>query len=751
MGIRRGAARAAGAVSTFVLRDVLHRTAGNFPGKIALLADPDLLSGLRTRCEKGSVLVVGTNGKTTVTNLLADCLEAAGQRVACNRVGANLDSGVATTLLQSSQVDWGIFEVDELYIAKTAPFLHPAYVVLLDLFRDQLDRMGEIDTIQQSILRGLAASPQTILIYNADDPNCAYIAEKAGNKSVAFGVQDDLGLPRDSCASAQMCSGCGEVLSYAFRQYDQLGSYACPSCGMKRPVLDYAAENVTINAGGLGFDILGRHVVDAAIEGLRLHARWTGAYMVYNLTAIATAALLMGCPLSCVQQAIDAFDPRNGRLQWVEARGRKVLLNLAKNPTGFNQNLRIILGDDAPRAAAFFVNDAEGDGRDPSWIWNVSFEELADFPQIPVFVGGTRANDLQVRMKYAGVSARIVKTAADVLDAMAADETLPRDARLFVIANYTALPPLRAELSAGDGKRGETDGATVAARTADARANAVAEEAPEADAADAPADSAALETGTCAEAAEAPLVIMQALPDLLGVFADGGNATVLAQRARWRGIPVELRRPCHGDALDLDDVDIVVLGGSMSREQQMAARDLSPLKRKLHQFVENDGVILGVCGGFQLLGQTWRLDGRSVPCLGLLEIETTEQSGGKRFLGDCVLEVPFAREPVIGFENHAGTTKAKPSLEPFGRIVGHHGFGNDGTGVQDGVCYKNVFGTYLHGPVLAKSPEVADELLRRALEHRARRTGAGVPQLAPLDDAEELAANAFMRDRLGLS
>ena len=167
MGLQFAAACGIGAVSTWGLKHVFHRPAANFPGKVALYVDPDVIAHLATRLREGSVVVVGTNGKTTTTNLLADVIEASGKTVVCNRTGANLDSGVATSLLQSKGADWGVFETDELWLARILPRLQATYVLLLNLFRDQLDRWGEIDRIQESIIGALRSSPNTTLVYNA--------------------------------------------------------------------------------------------------------------------------------------------------------------------------------------------------------------------------------------------------------------------------------------------------------------------------------------------------------------------------------------------------------------------------------------------------------------------------------------------------------------------------------------------------------------------------------------------------------
>ena len=720
MGLQFAAARAVSAVSTWGLKHVFHRPAANFPGKIALYADPRVIADLAPRLQKGSVCVVGTNGKTTVTNLLADALETAGQRVVCNRTGANLDSGVATALLHAREADWGVFECDELWLAKILPHLQANYVVLLNLFRDQLDRVGEIDRIQESIAGALATSPKTTLVFNADDPLCAAIAERVGNPTVAFGVDEDLHLPQNTVADAQMCQRCSAMLEYAYRQYGQLGSYCCPACGFARPSLDCAARDVHLGADGLSFAAHGPRG-DAEIE-----APFSGAYMVYNLLATWAAADLVSVPAEALQRAIDAFDPRNGRLQEFAVAGRRTLLNLAKNPTGFNQNIKIILQDEGPKAVAFFVNDKEGDGRDVSWLWDIDFEELAGQSGLRVFAGGIRKNDVQVRLKYAGLDAALVDDAAGMFAQLGG---LPADARAYVIANYTALPPVHAELGRlADG--GQAAGAPLS-----------------------PKPSGGLSGSGGAQAAEddaAPLVIAHLFPDLLNLYGDGGNVKVLERRARERGIPVEVRRVNHGEHVDLAGVDLVFLGGGPDREQRLASEDLMRMRDDLHAYVEDDGVLLAICGGFQILGHEWLLGEEVVKGLGLVDMTTERAPGGSgnRLIGNIALRSPLADQAVVGYENHAGRTHLGTGVEAFGDVASSTGHGNNDSDKRDGVRYKNVVGTYLHGPLLPKNPQVADALLIRALERRARRAGVPAPELAPLDDAVENAANEYVRNRL---
>ena len=729
MGLQFAGARAVSAVSTWGLKNVFRRPAANFPGKIALYLDPRLIADLAPKLAKGSVCVVGTNGKTTVTNLLADALELAGERVVCNRTGANLDSGVATSLLHAGPSDWGVFESDELWLAKILPQLQATYVVLLNLFRDQLDRVGEIDRIQDSIVGALEKSPNTVLVFNADDPLCARIAERAANRSIAFGVNEDLGLPQNSVADAQMCQRCSSMLEYAYRQYGQLGAFSCPTCGFARPALDYAAECVRLGLDGLSFDV--RRGGEGEAAGT-IAAPYTGAYMVYNLLATAAAADLAGCPLPSLQQAIDAFDPQNGRLQTFDIAGRRVLLNLAKNPTGFNQNLKIVAQDPHDKVVAFFVNDKEGDGRDVSWLWDIDFEELADDPsQLTVFAGGMRANDMQVRLKYAGINAQVVADADDLLERIA---SLSAAENAYLIANYTALPPVHAVLTA----RANGD---VVARGAACDAGS---DEPVSSPIGAPAGSSA---GKPAE-----LVIAHLFPDLLNLYGDGGNVRILEQRLRWRGIPVEVKRVNHGETVDLSDVDLVMLGGGPDREQRLASAELMGMREQLHAYVEDGGVLLAICGGYQILGHEWLLGDEVVKGLGIVDMTTERAAGGSgdRLIDNIVLTSPLAKRPVVGYENHAGRTHLGAGVEPFGAVASATGHGNNDADKQDGVRYKNVVGTYPHGPLLAKNPEVADDLLARALDRLAARTSQPAIRLEPLDDAVEQDANDAMTKKLGV-
>ena len=737
MGLRKLAAQAVSAGSTAVLKHVFHRPAANFPGKVALYVDPAIIGDMAYKIQKGSVIVVGTNGKTTVTNMLADALEAAGQRVICNRTGANLDSGVATSLLHADVSDWGIFESDELWMAKILPFLKSDYVVLLNLFRDQLDRVGEIDKVQDSIVNALASSPSTVLIYNADDPLCTAIADKAPNKTIPFGITEDMHLPQNTVADAQMCQMCSGMLNYEFRQYGQLGDFHCTECDFGRHAPAYGACDIAFTGDGLRFN-----VVNGCATG-QVTAPYQGAYMVYNLLAVYTAAMQVGCPADKLQDAIDAFAPDNGRLQHMTVRGRKVLLNLAKNPTGFNQNMKLVVQGEGRKAAAFFINDKEADGRDISWIWDVDFEELAQSDDLVVFAGGIRGNDLQMRLKHAGITATLVQTADDVMNAVA---TLPEDYQVYVIANYTALPAVHSALERMRDESAEESQAAVEAARGGAVPPLSKPQTPDElqkQAADQAECFCQLPEDARESLQERPLRIVHMFPDLLNLYGDGGNIKVLRNRCAWRGMPVEVQAVTHGMSVNLAEADIVFLGGGPDREQRLASEQLLAMGDDLRAYAADNGVILAICGGFQILGRKWLLADEVMEGLAIADIET-RRSDGDRIIDNVVLNSHLTSRPVVGYENHAGRTFLDASAMPLGKVVNSAGKGNNDDDGIDGVVVNNVIGTYLHGPALGKNPELADVLIAKALE---RRVGHEVA-LPALDDAVEIAANEYMVKRL---
>ncbi len=448
MNVRSEIGVGLGHLARWGLRTVFRRNASQLPGRIALTVDPDIISRLAEKLQKGSIVVCGTNGKTTTNNIIASAIEAGGQRVLCNRAGANMAPGVVAALLPGSGADWGVIEADELSTVNIVPELKPKLLILLNLFRDQLDREGEIDRVQDTIVRALASSPETTLLVCGDDPismGVARRAAEAGTKVLSFGIAEDLHMPPERVPEGAFCQVCGTELVYDYRAYAQLGAFRCPKCGFARPTLDYQATNVHAGRSGVEFDA----TCIATGDQVHLRANFGGVYMVYNLLAAAAAAHLAGVNAAAFQAALDGYHPENGRLQHFTVGGREVVLNLAKNPTGFNQNISLLQADTRSKAVFFVINDDFNDGKDISWIWDVDFERLLSEKDLLAFAGGHRANDVQVRMKYAGIKAPVASTVGELLGRLG---SVPLDRPLYVLCNYSALWPAKAELE-GMGER----------------------------------------------------------------------------------------------------------------------------------------------------------------------------------------------------------------------------------------------------------------------------------------------------------
>lgn len=237
---------------------------------------------------------------------------------------------------------------------------------------------------------------------------------------------------------------------------------------------------------------------------------------------------------------------------------------------------------------------------------------------------------------------------------------------------------------------------------------------------------------------EMKITIGHLYPDLLNLYGDRGNIACLMQRCLWRGIQAETIEYNTGDHIDFSGLDIVLLGGGSDREQAIVCKNLLDIQEEFREYVEDEGVVIAVCGGYQLLGTYYKTESEMIKGLGLVDIYTEQGEG--RLIDNIVLQSPLAQMPVVGFENHGGRTFLNGN-QPFGKVL--YGYGNDGESGYEGVIYKNVIGTYLHGPLLPKNPQICDYLITKALE---RKYGKGI-LLDPLDDTSEEAANQYIYKR----
>ena len=415
------------------------------PGRVLLRLDRHAIAHLGKRLQGGAVLVSATNGKTTTASMLAAAVERDGGAVVRNRAGSNMSWGVATALLEAGRRsgELGLFEVDEAWLVPVAGELEPRMLVLGNLFRDQLDRYGELEAIADR-WADLTAERDGLsdLVLCADDPLIADLGRDRQRVSY-FGVEDDsVALPElQHAADSKHCRRCGHAYAYEAIYMGHLGRYRCPNCGRERPAPQVAAERVVLR-GMAGTDLSLR--TPAGVAQVRLPL--PGLYNVYNALAAATAALELGVTLDRLREGLERVPAVFGRVETIAVGGRDVSILLVKNPAGTNEVLRTLTLEGGRLDLWLALNDGIADGRDVSWIWDADFELLVGHAR-HVTCSGTRAEEMALRLKYAGVDApiEVERDLGRSLDAaVAAGDGGP----LFALPTYTALLELRDLLAA---------------------------------------------------------------------------------------------------------------------------------------------------------------------------------------------------------------------------------------------------------------------------------------------------------------
>ncbi len=699
----RLAGRASTAVSAASRR--LHLGGGSvIGGRVGLLIAPDLLGTLAAG--RQVALVTGTNGKTTTTRLLAAALGGA-PRVATSSAGANLPSGLAAALASAAPGVPAVLEVDEGYLGAVAHAVRPAVVALLNLSRDQLDRVSEVRMVAARWQRSLGATTHTTVVANADDPLVVW-----GAQGVAKVVWVAAGqLWRHDAVGCPACSG---------RIVFSDGDWSC-SCGFRRPRPDAELRgDVLVTADG-------RH--------LPVRLVLPGRCNLANAAIAAVAAGILGVDEADALAAMAAVADVEGRFATVPWGATSVRLLLAKNPAGWTELLDLLEGGTDP--VVIGINARVADGHDPSWLWDVPFERLGGRL---VVATGERCRDLAVRLRHAGVAHITVPDDLDALRA-AASTTVQ------YVGNYTAFQALRRHL-VRDAPRSPSPGARTTAVDGVSGPSVL-----NGTAAPSPAPGMPVSVtvaGDPVKAAHRPrarssgpsaLRVVVVHPDLLGTYGDGGNGQVLAGRAVWRDIAVELiHAPSHAPLPA--GADVYCLGGGEDGPQVQSAERLRD--GVLASAVDAGAVVFAVCAGYQVIGRSFPgSDGQPHPGVGLLDVVTVKGSG-RRAVGELAAEPirldgdngaadPVTLETLTGFENHAAVTSVGVGARPLARVL--TGVGNGGGDGTEGARSGLVLGTYAHGPALARNPSLADLLLAWA-------TGSAP---APLEDVEE---RALRRQRL---
>jgi len=430
--LRLGFAVATAKTVTFIVRSLRLGAASVLPGEIARRIQPQLLQLLSRQVKHGVILIAGTNGKTTTSLLLSTMLERQGWRVAHNTAGANLENGLMTALLEGTNligqlaVDYAILEVDENVVPKVLPAIQPRLILCLNLFRDQLDRYGEVDTISRRWGQVIATLPsETVVIPNADDPTLSYMGQQLPQNVLFFGLNepnqylDEIPHAVDSI----YCPNCGHPLEYQGVYLSHLGDYDCPSCGF--------------------------HKGQLAINSQEYPQILIGLYNKYNTLAAVLAAQQLGVDEAIIRDTIANFQAAFGRAEELKVNGKQVRILLSKNPVGMNETIRAV-NQVGGQTKLLVLNDRTPDGTDVSWIWDVDTEKLVEQGGT-VVVSGDRVYDMALRLRYSqqdynnGLQLIVAENLRDAI-ATALEHT-PQDETLHILPTYSAMLEVREVLT----------------------------------------------------------------------------------------------------------------------------------------------------------------------------------------------------------------------------------------------------------------------------------------------------------------
>ena len=444
MNIRRLAAIWAAKAAGYACKK-MGRQGVTWAGKIALKIYPPILKELAGEVRKEIFAVCGTNGKATTNSMLCAALEAEGQKVICNHTGSNMLNGVVAAFVLAAglnghiDADYACIEADEASTKYVFPEIHPDYMVLTNLFRDQLDRYGEIDITMDILESMIRTLPEMRLIVNGDDALSAYLAMDTGNPCTFYGISRQvMKNETNEIREGRFCKKCGARLEYSFYHYSQLGDYLCPKCGFKRPDPDFDAYDVQVG-DRLAF----------RVEDRLLSANYKGFYNVYNILAAYAGVRTAGFSGEHFNDMLRKFNPENGRMEQFRIQGAGVILNLAKNPAGFNQNISAVMQDKSPKDVIIAINDNAQDGIDISWLWDVDFDLFRDESIRSVTVSGIRCQDMRLRLKYVDIPSMLEEDVETAVRSRVKDGT----GNLYVLVNYTALFSTRNILKRLEGEK----------------------------------------------------------------------------------------------------------------------------------------------------------------------------------------------------------------------------------------------------------------------------------------------------------
>ena len=420
-----------------ILLKICHKNGGNFLGKIAFDWNPLIFKYFKVNCPV--IAVSATNGKTMTNNCIGYTLKQAGYKVVSNIEGNNMETGILSTILKNCtltgkiKADYLVFEVDESYIPIVFKDFRLDTLVILNFFRDQLDRNGEVESLILRINEFLK-NYNGNLVLNADDPNVARLGQaNPSNKNIFYFSVDKYDYATENIKEAgegKFCPFCKTKLNYKYYQYSHVGKFKCSNCNFGDNKIYKLATNVDLKNRCFN------------IDDITYNIKGNSIYLIYNYTAVISVCDLYNISTEVLKKSLSTFALNNGRLEELEINDVKTIINLAKNPTGSNVSLRILNEDDEEKELLFVLNDNIADGFDVSWIWDINFNDLNNVSRI--ITSGTRAYDIAIRIKTSGFDSSKIEPYLDLSEATKA--LYKTNIKKYVIANYTALQPTRYEL-----------------------------------------------------------------------------------------------------------------------------------------------------------------------------------------------------------------------------------------------------------------------------------------------------------------
>ena len=406
-----------------------NRRTSSAPGEIALKICPNLVSDIKSHINKKIIVTCGTNGKTTTNNLLASALEAKGYSVICNKIGANMLSGIVTSYIEAANIfgkfkaDYACFEIDEAYARIVFNYFKPDIMVMTNLFRDQLDRYGEVDTTSALLRDAINKCPSLKLVLNGDDPLCVQFQDSENATKIYYGVSQQVLENSTEAKEGRFCPKCGKLLSYNFYHYSQLGDFKCTNCDFTHPHLDAEAKNVSLKVP-----------MSYTVNGQAVTTNQKGFFNIYNMLAVYGALIAADESTENFGDLFKEYKPQVGRMQEFNL-GKTVILSLSKNPAGFNQAISTVATDTRKKDIIVSINDNAGDGLDVSWLWDVDFDKLGDENLCSLSTSGLRMWDAALRFKYADIPVDVVTEDMK----FAIKRALSSDSEVvYILANYTA-------------------------------------------------------------------------------------------------------------------------------------------------------------------------------------------------------------------------------------------------------------------------------------------------------------------------